>query len=351
MANRKIHLVGSVPMATAADVFETISAAFGSGIDQIPDGEVGERGDWITHLEVLFKDNPSFEPSDEKFGVHSGSKKLQRYQLRAGVKAENVRFGDLGYAKHALLSYKQFRQVRDAGKMPPNTRFQVNLVPAHSVLWLFVVEREQTLLDPVYNRVLLGELKTIVDEIPSEDLAIQFDIASAVFARLERGEPSVYGKNKSEMVDSFSYIVAGLADKVPDEIPLLFHFCYGDANHRHAIEPTDMSDMVSIANALRQKISRPINLIHMPVPRDRSDDAYFAPLKNLVLDQQTELNLGLVHHTDGEEGTRRRIDVASTCVKEFGISTECGFGRRDPATIEKLLQVHLDAASYATALS
>ena len=40
----------------------------------------------------------------------------------------------------------------------------------------------------------------------------------------------------------------------------------------------------------------------MPVPRDRSDDAYFAPLTRLKLKPGTQLCLGLVHYTDGDRG-------------------------------------------------
>jgi hypothetical protein len=344
---RNIYLVGSVPLTSTEDVFETIAAAFGDRIKQIPDGEVGQRSDWITHLVTLFRDNPAFEPSDEAFGVHSGAAKYRRYQLRHGVRPEDVRFGNLGYADTALRSYVTFRQLREAGRIPRATRFQVDLVPAHSVLWLFVVEREQTLIDPIYNAALMRELDGIVEAIPHGDLAIQFDIASAVFARLERGEPTPYGQTKPEMVERFSSIIAGLANRVPADAKLLLHFCYGDANHRHSVEPTDMGDMVDMANALRGKIARPIDLIHMPVPRDRFDDAYFAPLRRLDLAPDTELCLGLVHYTDGVEGTRKRMDTARRFIRNYAVGTECGFGRRDPKTIPELLRIHLAASDYA----
>ena len=50
-----------------------------------------------------------------------------------------------------------------------------------------------------------------------------------------------------------------------------------------------MGDMVEMANRLAADIKRPIELIHMPVPRDRADDGYFAPLKRLQLKPETEL--------------------------------------------------------------
>jgi hypothetical protein len=82
----------------------------------------------------------------------------------------------------------------------------------------------------------------------------------------------------------------------------------------------------------------------MPVPRDRTDDAYFAPLRNLKLRPETELYLGLVHMTDGVEGTRKRIETTRRFVPEFGVATECGLGRRPPETIPALLHIHAEVA-------
>jgi len=345
-AVRGIYLVGSVPLASTAEVFQTIGAAFGSRIARIPDGEVGERSDWISHLEGLFRDHPDFERSDEVFSVHAAAAKRHRYRLKAGKAPQDVAFGNLGYADNARASYAEFASLRDAGKIAPGTRFQVDLVPAHSVLWLFVVEQQQPALDAVYNAALVREIDAITGAIPHGDLAIQLDVASAVFARLERGEPTVYGQTKAEMVERFSSIIADLADRVPADVELLFHFCYGDANHRHAVEPTDMGDMVEMANRLAGKVARPIQLIHMPVPRERSDAAYFTPLRRLALGPGTELALGLVHYTDGIEGTMRRMDAARPFAARYAVATECGFGRRAPETIPALLRLHLAAADY-----
>lgn len=95
MSAREIYLVGSVPLATSAEVFTVASEKFGTLINQIPDGEVGNRIDWITHLEAIFRGNPAFEPSEEIFGVHAGSTKRVRYRLKPGVRASDVRFENL----------------------------------------------------------------------------------------------------------------------------------------------------------------------------------------------------------------------------------------------------------------
>jgi hypothetical protein len=344
MTERDIYLVGSVPLASAEDVFVTVSAAFGSRIKRIPDGETGDRADWITWLEPAFSGNPAFRKSGEFFRVHDKGTGRERYALTPGSRLEDVRFDNLFYADIAMESYAVFKRLKDAGKIATGTKFQVDLVPAHSVIWLFLVENLHAAIDPIYNAAIKREIDKIAAAIPHDDLAIQFDVASAVFARLERSESSSYGRTKAEMQETFSNILVDLGNHVPTDIDLLYHLCYGDSGHRHVVEPTDMRDMVDFANRVSRQLRRPAQLIHMPVPRDRMDDAYFAPLRDLALPPETELCLGLVHYTDGIEGTMQRLTVARRYAARFAIATECGFGRRDSKTIPELLRVHAAVA-------
>jgi hypothetical protein len=342
--SRDIYLVGSVPMASAEEVFATVSGAFGPKIKRIPDGETGERSDWITWLEPVFANNAAFQKSGEFFRVHASGTGRERYALRPGVRAEDVRFDNLFYADIARQSYGVFKRLKDAGKIAAGTRFQVDLVPAHSVIWLFLVDSLHAPIDPIYNQALKREIDKIAAAIPHEELAIQFDVASAVFARLERNEPSSYGRTKEEMQETFSNILVDLGNHVPAGIDLLYHLCYGDSGHRHVVEPTDMGDMVGFANRVSTRLKRSVQLIHMPVPRNRTDDAYFAPLRRLALRPETELALGLVHYSDGLEGTKTRLATAQKYAAHFALATECGFGRRDPGTIPQLLRIHAEAA-------
>jgi hypothetical protein len=341
---RGVHIVGSVPLAGAREVFETLSSALGSRITRFPDGETGERGDWITWLEPAFAKNPAFAKSGEFFRVHAGGTGRERYALKPGIRPDEVRFDNLFYADVAKQSYGEFAELKAAGKIPHAAKFQVDLAPAHSVLWLFLVDALHAPIDPIYNDAMRREIDKIAAAIPHDELAIQLDVASAVFARLQRNEASGYGRSKAEMQETFSRILVALGNHVPPDIDLLYHLCYGDSGHKHVVEPTDMGDMVDFANRVSRQIARPIQLIHMPVPRDRADDAYFLPLKDLRLRPETELCLGLVHYTDGVEGTRRRLATADRHAARFSIATECGFGRRDPATIPELLRIHAAAA-------
>lgn len=84
--------------------------------------------------------------------------------------------------------------------------------------------------------------------------------------------------------------------------------------------------LVDTANALSQRIYRPIGYIHIPLipEHDRPED--FAPFKQLKLHPETKLILGLVNLADGLEGAKRRIALAEAVVSDFGIAMFCGLG-------------------------
>jgi len=131
---------------------------------------------------------------------------------------------------------------------------------------------------------------------------------------------------------------------VPEDVELGFHLCYGDWDAKHFIEPLDATKLVEVANLLTAAATRPITYIHMPVPINRADDAYFEPLRSLRLSPGAELYLGLVHG-DGIDATKKRIAAASKYVTNFGIATECGIARcRTPEVVRSLLEVYAGAS-------
>ena len=137
---------------------------------------------------------------------------------------------------------------------------------------------------------------------------------------------------------------AAICDAVRADVPTGVHLCYGDPDGSHVIEPQDASVLVEMANALTQRVRRTIDWIHMPVPIDRDDAAFFAPLERLALKGASQLYLGLVHHEDGIAGARRRLEAANRVVANFGVATECGLGRLDPAIVPSLLDLHKSVA-------
>lgn len=331
---RNILLVGSVPFSSAETVFENCAHLLGDKIRRLPDGETGARTNWIMWQRKLVANTPGLEPLESDPGFPA-----PRFRVKPGV--TKIEFDNLGYADAALDSYATFRTLKRRGKVGLKHRFMVALPTPLAVVAAYIEPGSQTIVEPAYQARMLAELNMIMNAVPHDELAIQWDIAIE-FAVLE-GLRFVHFKNAREGI--LDRLVA-LGNAVPSSIELGLHLCYGDSGHKHFKEPDDTKLMVEISNVLSERIARRIDWLHMPVPRERSDDAFFAPLKNLKLQPSTELFLGLVHMTGGLDGTKKRMATASKYFKSYGIATECGLGRRKPEALPELFKIHLDAAGH-----
>lgn len=334
----KLHFVGSIPLGTAENVFRALSSTVGNRAERYPDGETGGRLRFIRWQERVIENNPQFERAvggDLGTGGDGGRFRRGGYKLRQGVDIGQVRFIAPGYADEAIASWRTFSALSDAGTIPAGVRFQVCVPTPMAFVSAFVVREQRALVEPVYEQALRADLDRLFAAVPHDRLAIQWDLAYEVFCH-DGGYEGYYDDDLSGSAER----TARLCSYIPRGAEAGIHLCYGDAGHKHMIEPRDTGTCVELANRIAAATRRPIAWLHLPVPRERDDDAYFAPLRDLALQDGTELYLGLIHYTDGIDGALRRISTARKNVGTFGIGTECGFGRREPATIPALLDMH-----------
>ncbi len=334
-----VHLVGSVPLPTVDAVFRAVCGGLGDRLPRVPDGETGSRGDFIGWQADLLLGHPQFEPTGE-IG-HYNPKPLSR--LRPGVDPAEIRFTDLGYASAALDSYRTFERLAEHGVIPATARFQVCLPTPTAPVGAWVVPDDRAAVLPAYTARMRQEVAEIAAVVPPERLAVQWDVAAEIVQLDARFAER--GPVRDAKLDEFVEVIAAMIDAVPAGVEAGVHLCYGDFDHKHGIEPVDMGTLVDVSNAIAARVDHELAWMHLPVPRDRSDAAYFAPLRDLRLAPATELYLGLVHLTDGLDGARARIETARRVVDAFGISTECGWGRRDPASIPALIDLHEQVAA------
>ncbi|MDQ0615273.1 hypothetical protein QF046_002914 [Microbacterium sp. W4I4] len=337
-------LVGSVNYDDAEKTMRTASAMLGGRLRRIPDGEVGKRFHWIMFQpDVLGQAEGIERVGDEPRWLRDLDARPLR--IAEGADAAAIELPALGYADAAIDSYAIFRRLQDAGAIADGIRFQVSLPTPVAVISSFFAGDDRAAIEPVYTAALRRELDRILAEIPAADLAIQWDVASEM-GIIERA--AGYGRTMDAWWpgDPFDGLVdrlAALIDAVPSDVEVGVHLCYGDAGERHFIEPTDTATLVRFANAVMTASARDLTWLHLPVPIERDDEAYFAPLSGLT--PVGELYLGVVHREDGVEGARRRIAAASAVLDGFGIATECGIGRAPVGTTEEILRTHADTAS------
>jgi hypothetical protein len=329
-----IHFVGSIGLEDAETVFRTLGTIIGAKAARYPDGETGKRHYWVQWQGEVFQNHPAFEYVEDRKKQTDTAKQTRLYRLKDPDSFTELEFEPLGYATEALTSYQLFSSLKSDGVIPANTRFQVSLPTPIAVIMAFVIPEHRSLIEQAYTRAMRIEQNTILENIPAHELSIQWDIAQELVA-FEGNFPFPY----DDILTGTSERVASLVDKIPDSVTTGIHLCYGDPGHKHIIEPEDLGNCVKFANAIQAQSSRHVDFFHMPVLRERNDEAYFSPLKNLLIDD-AELVLGLIHYTDGVAGTQERMKAANKIMANYSIATECGFGRRNPETILELLDIH-----------
>ncbi len=343
MSRGGIHLVGSIPLANAEEVFTLISDSLGPYLCRLPDGETGERARWIYWQRTMLENHPQMEVDRD-----AGTMKLREWdgsllretdlmRFKPGVDPAKVRF-DTGYDKANIASWRRFSELQASGEIPAHLRYQVALPTPMSSAFMYVSPAAYEDYFPCYERSLLHALANILDTVPAKKLSIQWDICQEVLV-FEDYFPTRPANYKEQIFA----LMGRLGAAVPEPVELGYHLCYGTPRDKHLVMPKDCAILTELGNAIIGRAGREVNFLHLPVPRERSDEAYFAPLANLELGAATKLYLGLIHYDDVAGDLARMAAAAKVC-KDFGVASECGWGRTDPDRLRGLLQSHGQAA-------
>jgi hypothetical protein len=139
--NRQILLVGSVPLANAKEVFSESAARLGELIPRIPDGETGVRTMWILCQKEVMAKAKNLK-MHHQFDIAPG---VAQTVYEVADLSKPVEFPALNYAAAAKDSYRQFTELKKAGKIAATTKFQVSLPTAVAVLSGFIVSESSDL--------------------------------------------------------------------------------------------------------------------------------------------------------------------------------------------------------------
>lgn len=348
-----VHLTGSICLSSAEEVFRKTTALLPNRLRRIPDGETQHRQQFFAFQRDAFARAGASEAlrkyDDQHNPLPSDPVPPEEVERLARHLSEHLH---TSYDTHAIESYGLFAQLRDQGVIPAGVRFQVSLPTPVNVMTT-VATPYQAALEPVYEAALLRDLRRIEAAVPPGDLAVQWDCAIE-FAILEGVEHPAFrpwfaagGHDAGAVRAHIDAALVRLGRAVGRSAELGYHLCYGDSGHQHFCEPRDTGLLVDVARTVMRGVGRRVAWLHLPVPKSRDDDAYFAPLVGLapaIEDGDTEVYLGLVH-VDDEEGTRRRIEAASRVLGAFGVGTECGMGRTPPEHFDSIMAISAAVSS------
>ena len=344
-ADTGIHLVGSVPLPDAETVFRTISGALNPYLRRITDGETGQRSRWIWFQREMLLEHPAMavDADEPPYALYQWDGQLLRetpyVRFKPGVDPASVDF-PTGYAEAALESFDLYARLQTEGVIAPDTLFQVSLPTPMATAYMYVSPAARDDYVPAYERSLLSALSEIVGAVPHDKLSIQWDVCQEVLLFED-----YFPHRPDDYREQVFAELGRLGNAVPDAVDLGYHLCYGSPRDEHLVMPKDMGILVEIANGLSANLNRRLDFIHMPVPQDRTDAAYFRPLQRLALSADTEVMLGLIHYDD-EDGDCARMDTALRFLPSFSVATECGWGRTDPNRAPGLLVSHRLAVDY-----
>ena len=137
------HLIGSVPLENADEVFRVVSHSIGQHLKRMPDGETGRRSDWIGFVRRHLGKNPAFEKDESvpwfQFKQWDG-KVIREWPL--------LKFKDMtdpasiqletGYAEDAKASFSQFEALQIEGIIPQAVKYQACSATPHAISYMYV---------------------------------------------------------------------------------------------------------------------------------------------------------------------------------------------------------------------
>jgi hypothetical protein len=268
---------------------------------------------------------------------------MPQLRFAAGASAETIKWPDLGYAAEYTKSFATFRQLQDEGTIPADVRFQLQYpTPMAAVAGTFVPD-VMLAIAPSYEEALFADLDSALERLPHDRVAIQWDVA-VEFGALEGAMGPQLTMNQ------IAPALVRCIERVPADVPVGMHLCYGDYGHQHFKQPESLRMQVDLVNTVSSSAGRPLNFVSFTVPQGRNDIGYFEPLHELKTGDDTELYFALVpyHPDDQAPGTTaeqiEHIDGALSGsaggARQWGICTECGMGRVDSGDVPKLLDLH-----------
>ena len=356
-----VHLVGSMPFDSAEAVFRAAAGELGDLLGALPDGEVGDRRNWVRYLPLrVYSAHPQLEERerlDAQLILKPGETHTiaprpapWRFRIRPG---ERLHFDDLHYGRYARESYEVFRRLREEGVIGAGVRFQVAFPASGSAVNPFFEDLAQwEEAHRAYEAGIRGEIAKMLEVIPGEELLIQWDLAWEV-VDLASEDGAFYDFWPREPLaakfERHSRLFDELWKGIPDEVAFGYHWCYGTRGGWPMTAMEDLSLCVALSNEAVARAGRRVDFVHMPVVR-HPDKAFFEPLRELDI-ADARLYLGLIHHTDGLDAFSERLALARRQVSGFGIASVCGYGRLAPDELGPALVAHRDCGALLRASS
>ncbi|MPZ72239.1 MAG: hypothetical protein GEU74_03275 [Nitriliruptorales bacterium] len=326
--DRLAHLVGSIPLNSAEEAMTAALDRLGPRLRWVPDGETGERRDWIIHIIESFRAHPDLELKRD--GSWSDYDDTPVFRVRRGHSLTGDSL-DFGHVAAFERNYAIFRQLREQRRRD-DLAYQVGL-PGDFDLALFTLGPVGALRHRrAFTEATLATIRRI-HERAGDDVVFQIEVpAELVF--VARMPPPAQGP----MAALLARGITGLVADAPAGAHFGVHLCLGDMNHRALGRMRDVTPLVLLCNAIVSAwpARRPLEFVHAPfaaaIEPPPNSRRFYAPLRRLELPPDVEFVAGFVHEDQSLDAQRALRDHLDGLLgRRVAVATACGLGRREPA--------------------
>jgi len=312
----------------------------GKRLHSLPDGETGERRNWIIPIIEALRAHPDFELVRE--GDWSDYDRTPRFRLAKGKRLMAAAL-DLGYLAAFRANYPTFVALRQKHSLP-GIAYQVG-IPGDLDLALFIFGPSGILTQRTpFTEATVREITAIQREA-GDDVVFQIEVPAELVFVAQMPPPL-----RQLVARYMAGGICRLARRSPSGTRFGVHLCLGDMNHRALARMADVGPVVLMANAIasRWPAGRRLEYVHAPLAAANLppvlDERWYAPLSRLALPPGTRFVAGCIHEDLSAPDQRALIEMIERRLgTRVDLATACGLGRRDRddavATIDRIVEV------------
>jgi hypothetical protein len=335
VADREAHLVGSLPGPTAAVAMATALDILGPFLRTLPDGETGERRNWVISIIEGLREHPDLEL--RKAGDWSDYDKTPIMKIRKGrtLYGASMNFGHVDAVRD---SFPEFEAAKSAAGRP-DLGFQEG-VPGDADLAMFTLGPSGALRHRrPFTEATLAEIRDVA-AITGPGTLFQIEVPVELVL-LAKAPARVRPALARVLAKPITALAAGAAPGTRFGV----HLCLGDMNNRAFGTMDDVSPLVLLANAILRSwpAGRPLDLLHAPFSAAdqpaTTDAAFYAPLAELALPAGVRFAAGFAHESQSlADQLAVRSVIDDLLGREVAIAAACGLGRRSEVAGRAVLE-------------
>jgi hypothetical protein len=324
---RTAHLVGSGPGRNATDFMTTAWDILGPRLRTMPDGETGERADWIGYL--MTRLTALGAVTVVRPGAGTCYEDTPRYGLALGSTLTPGQVERCTPLERAYTGYAAFERIRAAGGRP-GVAYQIGIPSPADIAYLAFGP------DGVHNHTdiygpLLDGIAGQIAGMARPDITFQLETAAAVHDTgyaAEEAQPKTAAEWAARLAD-LPRLVAAIGVTATYGV----HLCFGDVGHKARTIVPDLRPLVLLANELGASMPPGhFDYLHMPMAAGdippRQDGLFYEPLADLDLPPGVRFIAGFVHQDlELDEHLRLRGQIEHLTGFPVDVAAPCGLGR------------------------